>query len=157
MIEQDEFRVNLQFLNFTDKDLEELIDLSNHKATYVGGDTYVWERKEKGEWVTINNVEKKTVRKIRGYINFNIQRWSKELTARINKGKAKKFYYESKRSKFMVEVALSNIKTKEKIRSILEEYPNTTAEELSKTLYIGVRTIFKHLSGLNSDLVTVKV
>lgn len=156
MIKQDEFEVNMQFSGFTNSDLEDLIDLSNHKATYIGSGLYVWERKEKGVWVTINEIEKTSSRKIRAYINFNIERWSNELTARTNKGKSKRFYYESKRSRFMVEVALSKIKTKEKIRSILEVYPDTTAEELSKTLYIGVRTIFKHLSKLSNDFVTVE-
>lgn len=146
--------LNLNYSGFSDSDLEILIDLDSHRAVKTGDDTWQWKRIENGEWTFVHNVEKESRRAIYSYIIFNIAKWEEELLVRNNNPKKVAFFSNAKKSEQIYNISQSNLPTKEKVREILSMYPETTANDISEALYIGVKTIYKHIKAFKPNVAT---
>ena len=146
--------LNLNYSGFSDEDLEVLVNLDSHKAIKTGDNTWQWKRIEKGSWSVVHNIEKESRKAIYSFIIFNIAKWEEELMLRQNNPKKVAFFKEAKKSEEIYNISQSKLSTREKVREILSTYPETTALDISEVLYIGVKTIYKHIKALKPKVAT---
>jgi hypothetical protein len=147
----DNFDTKHEYRNFTNQDLEDLIDLNNHKAIPTGLKNWEWKRFEKGSWVIVPNIEKKSARAIYSYITFSIANWKSELEARMSEGKKSSFFKQSKIDLDLFNISMLQIKTKEKVREILSLYPDMKGSIISEALSVDIKTIYKHIKNIRLD------
>jgi len=129
--------------NWTTEELSNLKDVINHKVIYDGYE-FVWMSKPNTKWERhyVSNFE--DYNKPMSWIHHNVYNWSKEYRARQTK------YLEDMRKSLDIDVKIreisreSNIRTKEKVREIIELKSDITNIEISEILDVTVRSVERH-------------
>jgi len=129
--------------NWTTEELSNLKDVINHKVIYDGYE-FVWMSKPNTTWERhyVSNFE--DYNKPMSWIHHNVYNWSKEYRARQTK------YLEDMRKSLDIDVKIreisreSNIRTKEKVREIIELKSDITNIEISEILDVTVRSVERH-------------
>jgi len=129
--------------NWTTEELSNLKDVINHKVIYDGYE-FVWMSKPNTTWERhyVSNFE--DYNKPMSWMHHNVYSWSKEYRARQTK------YLEDMRKSLDIDVKIreisreSNIRTKEKVREIIELKSDITNIEISEILDVTVRSVERH-------------
>jgi hypothetical protein len=129
--------------NWTTEQLKNLKEVTNHKVIYDGYE-FVWMSKPEDVWIRhyIRNFE--DYNKPMSWIHHHTYNWSKEYKQRQEK------YLSDMRRSLDIDVKIreisreAKVKTKEKVREIVNLKPNITSKEIAEILDITPRAVNKH-------------
>ena len=129
--------------SWTTEELSNLKDVINHKVIYDGYE-FVWMSKPNTTWERHYVANFEDYNKPMSWIHHNVYNWGKEYRARQTK------YLEDMRKSLDIDVKIreisreSNIRTKEKVREIIELKSDITNIEISEILDVTVRSVERH-------------
>jgi len=129
--------------NWTTEQLKNIKEVTNHKVIYDGYE-FVWMSKPEEVWTRhyIRNFE--DYNKPMSWIHHHTYNWSKEYKQRQEK------YLSDMRRSLDIDVKIreisreAKVKTKEKVREIVNLKPNITSKEIAEILDITPRAVNKH-------------
>jgi len=129
--------------SWSDEDLESLCNPNNHKI-YFDGFEYWWQHKIHGnKWETHSIQPYDNWKKPYGHIKYWLAKYAKELAdRRVND--AKSIFDTMKIHDQIMEIAKSNIKTKNKINAIRNLMPDAEITYMSNVLNISRQAVHKH-------------
>lgn len=123
--------------------LKQLKDITNHKVIYDGYE-FVWMSKLDNKWNRHYVANFTNYNKPMSWIHVNVYKWNKEYKNRHSK------YLEDMRKSLEIDIRIkeisriANIKTKQKIKEILNLKPDITNKDISDILGVTIRTIERH-------------
>ena len=129
--------------NWSTEDLLHLKELTNHKVVYDGYE-FVWMHRLYGEWDRhyVSNFE--DYNKPMSWIHHHTYNWGKEYRQRHDR------YLQDMRKSLDIDVKIreisreAKVKTKEKVREIINLKPNISSKEVADILDITPRAVNKH-------------
>lgn len=123
--------------------LRDLKEMTNHKVVWDGYE-FIWLSKLDNKWsrhYVSNFTDYNTPV---SWIHFNLNVWNKEYIKRQSK------YLRDMKRELDVDIKIteigreSSVRTKEKIKEIIELKPNISNREISEVLGVTIRTIERH-------------
>jgi len=123
--------------------LRDLKEITNHKVIYDGYE-FVWMSKIANKWnrhYIANFIDYNTPM---SWIHFNLTVWNNEYIKR------QQDYVRNMKKDLEIDIKIteisreSSIRTKEKIREIIELKPNISNKEISEILGVTIRTVERH-------------
>ena len=129
--------------SWTTEHLRDLKEVTNHKVVYDGYE-FVWMSKIDNKWsrhYIANFIDYKTPM---SWIHFNLTVWNNEYIKRQSK------YLRDMKKDLEIDIKIteisreSSVRTKEKIREIIELKPNISNKQISEILGVTIRTIERH-------------
>ena len=129
--------------NWNTEDLMHLKEMTNHKVIYDGYE-FVWMHRLYGEWNRhyVSNFE--DYNKPMSWIHHHTYNWGKEYRQRHDR------YLQDMRKSLDIDVKIreisreAKVKTKEKVREIINLKPNISSKEIADILDITPRAVNKH-------------
>ncbi len=129
--------------NWTTEELSNLKDVINHKVIYDGYE-FVWMSKPNTTWERHYVANFEGYNKPMSWIHHHTYRWGKEYKQRQEK------YLADMRKSLDVDVKIreisreAKVKTKQKVKEILNLKPNISSKEIADILDITPRAVNKH-------------
>tara|TARA_R110000764_G_scaffold223259_1_gene312105 strand:- start:96 stop:497 length:402 start_codon:yes stop_codon:yes gene_type:complete len=129
--------------NWSTEDLLHLKELTNHKVVYDGYE-FVWMSKPNNTWMRHCVSNFKDYNKPMSWIHHHTYNWGKEYRQRHDR------YLQDMRKSLDIDVKIreisreAKVKTKEKVREIINLKPNISSKEVADILDITPRAVNKH-------------
>jgi len=129
--------------SWTTEHLRDLKEVTNHKVIYDRYE-FVWMSKIDNKWSRHYIANFKDYKTPMSWIHFNLTVWNNEYIKRQSK------YLRDMKNDLEVDVKIteisreSSVRTKEKIREIIELKPNISNKQISEILGVTIRTIERH-------------
>ena len=129
--------------SWTTENLRDLKEVTNHKVIYDSYE-FVWMSKIDNKWSRHYIVNFKDYKTPMSWIHFNLTVWNNEYIKRQSK------YLRDMKEELEVDIKIteisreSSVRTKEKIREIIELKPNISNKQISEILGVTIRTIERH-------------
>ena len=123
--------------------LKDLKEITNHKVVYDGYE-FVWMSKIANKWNRHYIENFKDYNTPMSWIYFNLSAWNNEYIQR------QQDYVRKMKKDLEIDIKIteigreSSIRTKEKIREIIELKPNISNKEISEILGVTIRTVERH-------------
>ena len=129
--------------NWTTEQLGNLKNVTNHKVVYDGYE-FVWMSKPNDTWTRHYVSNFKDYNKPMSWIHHHTYNWGKEYRQRHDR------YLQDMRKSLDIDVKIreisreAKVKTKEKVREIINLKPNISSKEIAGILDITPRAVNKH-------------
>ena len=129
--------------NWTTEQLGNLKNVTNHKVVYDGYE-FVWMSKPNNTWMRHCVSNFKDYNKPMSWIHHHTYNWGKEYRQRHDR------YLQDMRKSLDIDVKIreisreAKVKTKEKVREIINLKPNISSKEIADILDITPRAVNKH-------------
>tara|TARA_B100000767_G_scaffold163893_1_gene153661 strand:+ start:116 stop:517 length:402 start_codon:yes stop_codon:yes gene_type:complete len=129
--------------SWTTEHLRDLKEVTNHKVIYDSYE-FVWMSKIDNKWSRHYIDNFKDYKTPMSWIHFNLTVWNNEYIKRQSK------YLRDMKEELEVDIKIteisreSSVRTKEKIREIIELKPNISNKQISEILGVTIRTIERH-------------
>ena len=129
--------------SWTTENLRDLKEVTNHKVIYDSYE-FVWMSKIDNKWSRHYIDNFKDYKTPMSWIHFNLTVWNNEYIKRQSK------YLRDMKEELEVDIKIteisreSSVRTKEKIREIIELKPNISNKQISEILGVTIRTIERH-------------
>ena len=129
--------------NWTTEQLGNLKNVTNHKVVYDGYE-FVWMSKPNDTWTRHCVSNFKDYNKPMSWIHHHTYNWGKEYRQRHDR------YLQDMRKSLDIDVKIreisreAKVKTKEKVREIINLKPNISSKEIADILDITPRAVNKH-------------
>ena len=129
--------------NWSTEDLLHLKELTNHKVVYDGYE-FVWMSKPNNTWMRHCVSNFKDYNKPMSWIHHHTYNWGKEYRQRHDR------YLQDMRKSLDIDIKIreisreAKVKTKEKVREIINLKPTISSKEIADILDITPRAVNKH-------------
>ena len=129
--------------NWTTEQLGNLKNVTNHKVVYDGYE-FVWMSKPNNTWMRHCVSNFKDYNKPMSWIHHHTYNWGKEYRQRHDR------YLQDMRKSLDIDIKIreisreAKVKTKEKVREIINLKPNISSKEIADILDITPRAVNKH-------------
>ena len=133
--------------NWTTEELSNLKDVINHKVIYDGFD-FVWMSRASNTWERHYVSNFRDYNKPMSWIHHHTYRWGKEYKQRQDK------YLANMRRSLDVDVKIREIsreveiKTKQKVKEILNLKPDISTTDIADILGVTIRTVERHKNNI---------
>ena len=129
--------------NWTTEQLGNLKNVTNHKVVYDGYE-FVWMSKPNNTWMRHCVSNFKDYNKPMSWIHHHTYNWGKEYRQRHDR------YLQDMRKSLDIDVKIreisreAKVKTKEKVREIINLKPTITNKDIADILGVTIRTVERH-------------
>ena len=132
--------------------LNQLKELTNHRVVWDKYE-FVWQVKLDGKW------QRHYIRNFNNYntpmswIFFNISKWNNEYNNRRTK------YLKDMKANLEIEIKIteisreSNVRTKQKIKEIINLKPSISNKDIADVLGVTIRTVERHKNNQNKNII----
>ena len=133
--------------NWTTEQLSNLKNITNHKVVYDGYE-FVWMSKPNTNWTRHCVSNFKDYNKPMSWIHHHTYNWGKEYRQRHDK------YLQDMRRSLDIDIKIreisreAKVKTREKVREIVNLKPNISNKEIANILGVTIKSVEYHKSNI---------